>query len=559
MNLNLEGILKEAFGVDKDKQEDLSHPGIPYTFENTLEWATGQQPKKKPNQLVADTPLAKANPQISSATEAHLEEPLLSPIDLIGPGTVKGIATIGKTAVKEAERQLATGYGILGRLAQDAKTFVVDHPDDARLAEYIAYKKAGASENQAYKKFQIYQGKDGKYRQNKYDGYNTILPEFTNNVYTNFIDTITKKDINQEMVIHESTLKDVLDSPYLFKDHSYLENVPVKVNIIPRLKHSNTDRLDAAISWPGRYAAEEYHAHGFLVDTSKFTIEVDLPKDYFDHVDKEEVFLKEFKGTLHHEISHLIQFEKGFSLGSSPSKQRAVLTRSQMSELHSLLDQGLGPKGALDHWIDLQNRIYLNTYGEGEARVMDTLSRVSENFWKNAHPHDLMQKDLEHYSKMLGDPMIGMNYVGARSPYERALQEWGGEEAYAKEIAKLEERIHGKKGIMGFVKDIIGIGNVSKIPEKNNKIYETTIESSDPYGNPTLIPISFRAKSKEDFIKRVEDKLGITFSDAQEVSVAGQARKTRKTPRQDTGGDTVAPDNAPSYIPKYGKRGQEII
>ena len=83
MKLELEGLLKEAFGVDQAKASDLSNPNTPYTFSNTLEWAVGVQPKKEPNQLTEGTPLAKSIPQISSAPEAPLEEPLINPFDII--------------------------------------------------------------------------------------------------------------------------------------------------------------------------------------------------------------------------------------------------------------------------------------------------------------------------------------------------------------------------------------------------------------------------------------------------------------------------------------------
>ncbi|NDB57616.1 hypothetical protein EB001_04130, partial [bacterium] len=99
MKLELEGLLKEAFGVDQAKASDLSNPNTPYTFANTLEWAVGVQPKKEPSQVSQGTPMAKQFPQ-EAITEPGLVEPVLSPLDIVGTGIP---TKVGKTALEVAK------------------------------------------------------------------------------------------------------------------------------------------------------------------------------------------------------------------------------------------------------------------------------------------------------------------------------------------------------------------------------------------------------------------------------------------------------------------------
>ena len=91
----LKGSLAKLFGVEEARAESAA-PTTPNKLANTLELAVGVQPKKEPSQVAEGTPMAKQFPK-EAIQEPGLEEPVLSPLDLVGPGLVKGASKVAKT------------------------------------------------------------------------------------------------------------------------------------------------------------------------------------------------------------------------------------------------------------------------------------------------------------------------------------------------------------------------------------------------------------------------------------------------------------------------------
>ena len=123
MKFEFDQVLKEAFGTEAAKA-DSAVPGTPYTFANTLEWAVGVQPKKEPSQVVEGTPMAKQFPK-EAIQEPGLEEPVLSPLDVIGTGLPSKLGKTAATTVS-ALTNLKSTTSILAKASADFNNSLVE-------------------------------------------------------------------------------------------------------------------------------------------------------------------------------------------------------------------------------------------------------------------------------------------------------------------------------------------------------------------------------------------------------------------------------------------------
>jgi len=242
MKFEFDQVLKEAFGTEAAKA-DSAVPGTPYTFANTLEWAVGVQPKKEPSQVVEGTPMAKQFPK-EAIQEPALEEPVLSPLDIIGTGLP---TKLGKSALMEGARQIETGSGFLGKLLPDPRSYIVktDNLNSSQVDGFLKNEK-NMSDALLWKNFKTYRGLDGILRQYDYDGNNSFN-----------IDTIrmVSEGIKSGMDMAKFKLSEFLDSPNLYKSFPEFKDIPIRITVNKNISAANKSSISlidgSFISTPG--------------------------------------------------------------------------------------------------------------------------------------------------------------------------------------------------------------------------------------------------------------------------------------------------------------------
>lgn len=545
MKFEFDQVLKEAFGTEAAKA-DSAVPGTPYTFANTLEWAVGVQPKKEPSQVYEGTPMAKQFPK-EAIQEPGLEEPLLSPLDLVGPGAVKGTVSVAKTAGQELNKFALQAADIVGT-ESNSKLLKLSNivPDinpkvekfsfsptwDKELAAGFLKEEGKRSYDDLWMKYKTYRGRDGILRQYDYDGFNTI--------------DLNKLDFERRNnVAFKGKLVDLYASPTMYKSNPALENTKIQITFTPEIDAAKSSGVGAS-----------YH-------NDKNIIKINIADNFFDHYEMN--YLKtQILDAIPHEVTHkgqafyntkelksnFFSFKKkdGTRMNEGSAVNWEPISKKDYDMLKGhkkiLIDTNTTTeKEASDIVIknlrDIQSKQYHSNYGEVGSYSSEESRRLTPEQFGIISPLRLEENYLKG-NNIKNDDIIYENIQ------DRIRKEWGSIDNWVKAMQDLA-------GVSGSKKAV-----VEKVSEKNYKVYETMVESSDPYGIPTLIPISFKAKSKEDFLKKVESRIGTTFSEVKEVTTPGQARKTRKTPRPDSGGQEFINENSPLYVPKYGRYGEEI-
>lgn len=546
MKFEFDQVLKEAFGTEAAKA-DSAVPGTPYTFANTLEWAVGVQPKKEPSQVVEGTPMAKQFPK-EAIQEPGLEEPLLSPLDLVGPGAAKGAIGIAKTAGQELNKFALQAADIVGtesisKLFKFSNIVPDINPKIGKFSSSPTWDKESAagflkeegklSNDELWGKYKSFRGSDGILRQYDYDGFNTV--------------DLNKLDFERRNnVAFKGKLPDVYASPTMYKSNPELEKTKIKIEFTPKID------------------AEQSSGVGGSYNKDKNIITVNIADNFFEYREMQDL-KNEILDVIPHEATHKVQdvynsamskpsffsFKKKDGLlineGSAVDWEPISKKDYDMLKGHKkiLIDTNTTTeKEAIDIVLknlrDKQRNQYNSNYGEVGAYTSEQSRRLTPDEFNRVSPLTL-EEDYLSQKNLKKEDIIYENIQ------DRIRKEWGSIDNWVKAMQDLA-------GVSGSKKAV-----VEKVSEKNYKVYETMVESSDPYGIPTLIPISFKAKSKEDFLKKVESRIGPSFSEVREVETAGQARKTRKSPRPDSGGQEFANENSPLYVPKYGRYGEEIL
>lgn len=549
MKFEFDQVLKEAFGTEAAKA-DSAVPGTPYTFANTLEWAVGVQPKKEPSQVIEGTPMAKQFPK-EAIQEPSLEEPLLSPLDLVGPGLVKGAAkgvvSVAKTAGQELNKFALQAADIVGT-ESNSKLLKLSNivPDvnpkvgkfsfsptwDKELAAGFLKEEGKRSDDALWMKYKTYRGRDGILRQYDYDGFNTV--------------DLNKLDFERRNnVAFKGKLVDLYASPTMYKSNPALENTKIQITFTPEIDAAQSIGMGAS-----------YH-------NDKNIIKLSIADNFFDHYEMKDL-KNQILDAIPHEVTHKNQafyntkelksnffsFKKkdGTRINEGSAVDYEPISKKDYDMLKGhkkiLIDTNTTTeKEASDIVIknlrDIQSKQYHSNYGEVGAYSSEESRRLTPEQFAIISPLRLEENYLKGNN-------IKNNDIIYENIQDRIRKEWGSIDNYVKALKDLANFASVKQGA------------VEKVSEKNYKVYETMVESSDPYGIPTLIPISFKAKSKEDFLKKVESRIGPSFSEVKEVATPGQARKVRKTPRPDSGGEEFINENSPLYVPKYGRYGEEI-
>ena len=417
MKFEFNQVLKEAFGTEAAKA-DSAVPGTPYTFANTLEWAVGVQPKKEPSQVYEGTPMAKQFPK-EAIQEPGLEEPLLSPLDLVGPGAVKGAANLGKTALEEGMKQIETGTGFLGKLLPDPRSYIVktDNLNSSQVDGFLKNEK-NMSDALLWKNFKTYRGLDGVLRQYDYDGNNSFN-----------IDTIrmVSDGIKTGMDMAKFKLSEFLDSPNLYKSFPEFKDIPIRITVnknISAANRSSISHIDGSFeATPGSKKIKDSG------------IELEIPYDYLD-VNSFDTLVKEALSTLHHELTHASQKFSKVAVTGGSSLEREFISKADYQDLLNL-----APKVTKDSLLREINRIkyknYLLMHGETEARGAQASLRLTEEEFNRTVPTVMQKADLKKKAAKLGDFEVNQSNIKTISPEDRINLEWGSNRKYEKAIDKL--------------------------------------------------------------------------------------------------------------------------
>lgn len=477
MKLELEGLLKEAFGVDQAKASDLSNPNTPYTFANTLEWAVGVQPKKEPNQLTEGTPLAKSIPQISSAPEAPLEEPLINPFDIIGPNLIKtgakaavGLGNMVKEqGIKELQK-LNTGLpSVFDKIIPDTRHFIVKGETtptwDKTAAEGFVKHENSMTTEELWNKYKTYRGKDGQLRQYDYDGGN----EFKDKVFTGVLDSFKSfTSFSQRPDLHEflkkepsflikaDNLENILKSPTLYKTYPEFKDMRVNVNIV------TADKSLESMKSRG----DPLHIGGSMYKKLDEPINIDLeiPSNALDHYSKTEL-RESMLDTLHHEVTHAAQFYNKFSVGSSSGKE--FITKAQYDELLKEISKESNAKvspetirKAEDLWdkIDkLHYKNYLLAHGESEARASEEIRKWGPKTFAENSPIVARDFNLAQKAEYYNWPDMKATNLTTEAPKIRLALEYGNAAKYNARLNWLQDVAHSRNiplNVSAFLKPV---------------------------------------------------------------------------------------------------------
>lgn len=417
MKFEFEGLLKEAFGVDKAKASDISNPGTPYTFQNTLEWAVGVQPKKEPSQVTQDTPLAKQFPQ-ESIQEPGLVEPTLSPLDIIGTGIP---TKLGKTALQEGMRQIETGTGLLGKLLPNPRTYIVKTEDNptwsATSAKGFLENEDKMSDTLLWQKFKTYRGFDGILRQYDYDGNNSF---HMNNI------KVIALGIKSGMDSTKLKLSELLDSPNLYKSFPEFKDIPIKIVVkkdTSAYTKSSTQIDGSFINTPGNKKVKG------------FEIELEVPHDYLD-AHSFDTFVQESLSTLHHELTHASQKSSKVLVSGGSNPEVEFLSKADYEDLLKIAPN-LTADALKQEIKRIRYKNYYLSHGETEARGAQGALHLTEQEFNRTVPTTIQKADLKQKAKIVSDPTVNQSNVTSLNANERLVMEWGNSKNYDKALSNL--------------------------------------------------------------------------------------------------------------------------
>ena len=432
MKLEFEGLLKDVFGVDQAKAYDIAHPDTPYTFQNTLEWAVGVQPKKEPSQVSQGTPLSKQYPQ-EAIPEPGLVEPVLSPLDVIGTGIP---TKLGKTALEAGMKQIETGTGLLGKLIPDPRMYLVKTADNPTwnkeaAASFLKDEKK-LSRDELWQKYGTYRGFDSIIRQYDYDGHNVFNGPIMDDIVKTLSEVSENKKASEEFLGKKGTIElksgklgDILTSPNLYNSYPDFRNIKVKVNVVPSAGQQRIIEGSLRV----RNAANP--------KADQFSINLDIPTDYLDHFDS-STLQTELLSTLHHELTHGAQFTSRLPVGSSPSQE--FLTKADMDTLKIMIQRGGISENTLKNEMNqMRYKNYLLSHGETEARGAEKSFKMSEDTYKKTVPTQAQQADLKQQAERLGNYDINSRNLQPYAPEVRFAVEWGSRSRYEAALKELEK------------------------------------------------------------------------------------------------------------------------
>jgi hypothetical protein len=417
MRFEFDQVLKEAFGTEAAKA-DSAVPGTPYTFANTLEWAVGVQPKKEPSQVVEGTPMAKQFPK-EAIQEPGLEEPVLSPLDVIGTGLP---SKLGKTALEAGMKQIETGTGFLGKLLPNPRSYIVKTEDNptwsATSAKGFLDNEKNMSDALLWKNFKTYRGLDGILRQYDYDGNNSFN-----------IDTIrmVSEGIKTGMDMAKFKLSEFLDSPNLYKSFPEFKDIPIRITVNKNISAANKSSISlidgSFISTPGSKKIKDSG------------IELEIPHDYLD-VNSFDTFVQESLSTLHHELTHASQKFSKVAVSGGSSPEREFISKADYEDLLKI-----APKLTKDSLLLEIKRIkyknYFLMHGETEARGAQGALHLTEQEFNRTVPTVMQKADLKQKAVQLSDFEVNQSNIKTISPEDRINLEWGSDKKYEKAIDKL--------------------------------------------------------------------------------------------------------------------------
>lgn len=421
MRFEFDQILKKAFSTEAAKG-DLAVPGTPYTFANTLEWAVGVQPiagyilqkarEKEPSQVSQGTPMAKQFPQ-EAIQEPRLEEPVLSPFDIIGTGLP---TKLGKTALEAGVKQIETGTGFLGKLLPNPRSYIVktDNLNQFQVDGFLKNEK-NMSDALLWKNFKTYRGLDGIIRQYDFDGNNS----FNMGSIQKIVD-----GINSGMDSAKFKLIDLLDSPNLYKSFPKFKNIPIRIIVDKERSALNTSSLDGSFV----FTKDSKNPKGF-------GIEIEVPHDYL-YTHSFDTFVQESLSTLHHELTHASQkFSKvAVSGGSSPNRE--FISQADYKDLLEIAPN-LTKKELLQEIKRIKYKNYFLVHGETEARGAQSALHLTEEEFNRTVPTVMQKADLKKKAKLVSDPGVNQSNIINVPAEERLIMEWGSDEKYSKAIDKL--------------------------------------------------------------------------------------------------------------------------
>lgn len=434
MKLEFEGLLKEAFGVDQAKASDLSNPGTPYTFANTLEWAVGVQPKKEPSQVSQGTPMAKQFPQ-EAITEPGLVEPVLSPLDIIGTGIP---TKLGKTALEAGMKQIETGTGFLGKLIPDPRQYIIKTADNPTwnkeaAASFLKDEKK-LDREQLWQKYGTYRGFDGTIRQYDYDGQNVFNAITMDDITKGFseVTNLENRKASEELLdkkgiieIKSGKLGDILDSPNLYTSYPDFRNIKVTFKVVPPSGELRNIEGSIRVANAAKPKAKD------------FTINLEIPTDYLDHFDN-TTLQTELLSTLHHELTHGAQFTQKLPLGSNTSQE--FLTKADIDTLKIMIQRGgISESSLKDQMNQMLYKNYLLSHGETEARAAEGSFKFGKEAFEKVSPTKVQEMDLRKKAEMFGDYNLRSSNLNKYSPEIRMLSEWGSYTRYEDALNELQK------------------------------------------------------------------------------------------------------------------------
>lgn len=398
MKFEFEGLLKEAFGVDKAKASDISNPGTPYTFQNTLEWAVGVQPKKEPSQVSQGTPLAKQFPQ-EAIQEPGLEEPLISYEDFAIPvlkGVTKGATFVIKSSGQELNKFALQSADIIGseganklfklsNIVPNVNPKIVKFSNsptwDANAAEGFLSEESKLTVNELWKKYKTYRGSDGVIRQYDYDGFNTV--------------DLDKLQFTKGKLF-KGHLIDFYASPTIYKSHPHLQNTKLEIFFEPNI------------------SAKDSAGVGANYNIDKNRIQIKVANDFFEYKNLNNL-KQEILDSLVHEPTHKAQADYNISVTKSTLfdrlmgkpkpegktvnegsnvdlepisvKEYAMLKGNRESLVNNnVLTRKEATREIIKHLKDIQSKLYYSNAGEAEAFTAEQLRRIPEEAFNFVAP-----------------------------------------------------------------------------------------------------------------------------------------------------------------------------
>ena len=424
----LKGSLAKLFGVEEARAESAAAPTIPNKLANTLELAVGVQPKKEPSQVVEGTPMAKQFPK-EAIQEPGLEEPLLSPLDLVGPGLVKGVAksavSVAKTAGQELNKFALQAADIVGT-ESNSKLLKLSNivPDinpkvgkfsfsptwDKEAAAGFLKEEGKRSDDYLWTKYKTYRGRDGILRQYDYDGFNTV--------------DLNKLDFERRNnVAFKGKLVDLYASPTMYKSNPALESTRIQITFTPE--------IDAAKSIGG--AAYNNDAN---------LIKLDIADNFFDYYEMNEL-KTQILNSIPHEVTHKNQafyntkelksnffsFKKkeGTRMNEGSAVDYEPISKKDYDMLKGhkkiLIDTNTATeKEASDIVIkklrDIQKRQYHSNYGEVGSYSSEKSRKLTPKQFDTISPLRLEENYLKEHN-------IKNNDIIYENIQDRIKKEWG--------------------------------------------------------------------------------------------------------------------------------------